>query len=75
MSLAIHDLGLSTVIASNNKDSSGKTVNDASMRSLIERIRIWDYSTQTRDSRDWSRKHAFRQLNNLKEKLGIGVKS
>lgn len=71
MSLAIRDLGLSTVIGRNNKDSSGKTIIDASMRTLIERIRIWDYRTQTRDSRDWSCKYAFRQLNNLREKLAL----
>ncbi len=38
MSLAIHDLGLSTVIGRNNKDFSGKTIVDASTRSIIERI-------------------------------------
>jgi transcription initiation factor TFIIB len=68
-SLAIHDLGLSTVIGRNNKDFSGKTIIDESTQSIIERIRTWDYRTRTRTSKDQSRIYAFRQLNNLKEKL------
>lgn len=71
ISLAIHDLGLSTVIGRNNKDFSGKTIADASMRSVIKRIRTWDYRTQTRTSKDQSRKYAFRQLKSLKEKLAL----
>jgi transcription initiation factor TFIIB len=71
MSLAIHDLGLYTVIGRNNKDFSGKTIADASIRSVIKRIRTWDYRTQTRTSKGQSRKYAFRQLNSLKEKLAL----
>lgn len=71
ISLAIHDLGLSTVIGRNNKDFSGKTIVDASMRSVIKRMRTWDYRTQTRTSKGQSRKYAFRQLNSLKEKLAL----
>lgn len=71
ISLAIHDLGLSTVIGKNNKDFSGKTIVDASTRVVIERIRTWDYRTQTRSSKGQSRKYAFRQLNSLKEKLAL----
>ena len=71
VSLAIHDLGLSTVIGRNNKDFSGKTIVDVSTRSIIERIRTWDYRTQTRTSKDQSLIYAFRQLNKLKEKLAL----
>ena len=71
ISLAIHDLGLSTVIGRNNKNFSGKTIADASMRLVIKRIRTWDYSTQIKTSKDQSRKYAFRQLNSLKEKLAL----
>ena len=71
MSLAAHDLGLSTVIGRNNKDFSGKTIVDVSTRSIIERIRTWDYRTQTRTSKGQSLIYAFRQLNNLKEKLAL----
>jgi transcription initiation factor TFIIB len=71
ISLAIHDLGLSTVIGKNNKDFSGKTIVDTSTRVVIERLRTWDYRTQTRSSKGQSRKYAFRQLNSLKEKLAL----
>jgi transcription initiation factor TFIIB len=71
MSLAIHDQGLSTVIGRNKRDFSGKIIVDSTMRSLIERVRTWDYRTQTKDSKGWSRKYAFRQLDNLKEKLAL----
>jgi transcription initiation factor TFIIB len=71
ISLAIHDLGLSTVIGKSNKDFSGKTIVDASTRVVIERMRTWDYRTQTRSSKGQSRKYAFRQLNSLKEKLAL----
>jgi transcription initiation factor TFIIB len=71
ISLAIHDLGLSTVIGKNNKDFSGKIIVDASTRVVIERLRTWDYRTQTRSSKGQSRKYAFRQLNSLKEKLAL----
>jgi transcription initiation factor TFIIB len=69
MSLAIHDLGLSTVIGRNSKDYSGKTIIDPYTRSIIERIRTWDYRTQTRGFKEYSLKFAFRDLNKLKEKL------
>ena len=69
MSLAIHDQGLSTIIGRDNKDFTGQIIIDSSMRSIIERIRTWDYRTQTRDSRGRSRKYAFRQLDRLKQKL------
>jgi transcription initiation factor TFIIB len=71
ISLAIHDLGLSTVIGKNNKDFSGKIIVDASTRVVIERLRTWDYRTQTRSSKGQSHKYAFRQLNSLKEKLAL----
>jgi transcription initiation factor TFIIB len=71
MSLAIHDLGLSTVIGRNNKDFSGKAIVDASTQSIFERIRTWDYRTRTRSSKDQSCIYAFRQLNKLKEKLAL----
>jgi transcription initiation factor TFIIB len=71
ISLAIHDQGLSTIIGRDNKDYTGERIVDPSMRSIIERIRTWDYRTQTRDSKDLSRKSAFRQLDRLKEKLAL----
>jgi transcription initiation factor TFIIB len=71
MSLAIHDQGLSTIIGRDNKDFTGKIIIDSSMRSLIERIRTWDYRTQTRDSKGRSRRYAFSQLDRLKQKSAL----
>jgi transcription initiation factor TFIIB len=69
ISLAIHDKGLSTVIGRDNKDHTGKIISDSSMKSILERIRTWDYRTQTRGSKGQSRKVAFGQLDRLKQKL------
>ena len=44
-SLTMHDMGLSTVIGSVNKDATGKPLS-ASMRSSIERLRTWDSRSQ-----------------------------
>ena len=70
-SLAKHDQGLSTIIGKDNRDFTGKIIIDSSMRSIIERIRTWDYRTQTGDSRTRSRIDAFRQLDRLKQKLAL----
>ena len=44
-SLAIHDMGLATVIGKADKDSSGRRL-DSSMNSIINRLRKWDHRTQ-----------------------------
>jgi transcription initiation factor TFIIB len=69
LSLAKHDQGLSTIIGRDNRDFAGEIIIDSSMLSIIERIRTWDYRTQTRDSVARSRIGAFRQLDRLKQKL------
>jgi transcription initiation factor TFIIB len=45
-SLAIPDLGLSTIIGRMDRDASEKMINEA-MRSTTDRLRIWDYRTQS----------------------------
>jgi len=42
-SLAMHDMGLATVINPQNRDSTGKPLS-AAMKSTIERLRTWDSS-------------------------------
>jgi transcription initiation factor TFIIB len=69
VSLTIHDQGLSTKIGRENKDFTGETIFDSSMLSILQRIRTWDYRTQTRNSKGTSRKIAFGQLDRLKQKL------
>lgn len=44
-SLAIHDMGLATVIGKENRDSSGRQIN-ASMNSSIQRLRTWNFRSQ-----------------------------
>jgi transcription initiation factor TFIIB len=69
-SLAVHDMGLSTVIGRGNRDASGQLLN-ASMRSTIERLRTWDLRLQVNKSEDRSLRQAFYELNKYKEKLGL----
>jgi transcription initiation factor TFIIB len=47
-SLAVHDMGLSTVIGRANRDAGGQ-IFDVSMRSTIERLRTWDSRIEISD--------------------------
>lgn len=69
-SLAVHDMGLSTVIGRGNRDANGQLLN-ASTRSTIERLRTWDLRLQVNKSEDRSLRQAFYELNKYKEKLGL----
>ena len=44
-SIAMHDMGLATVIGSVNKDASGRSLS-GSMKSTVERLRTWDRRSQ-----------------------------
>jgi transcription initiation factor TFIIB len=68
--LARHDLGLSTIIGSLNKDASGKKLEPA-MRSMMNRIAMWDRRSQIRTSKGESLRPAFYQLAALRDKLGL----
>jgi transcription initiation factor TFIIB len=67
-SLALHDMGLYTMIGRGHKDARGQAL-DASMRSTMGRLRTWDLRTQASASRNLGT--AFNQLNILKDKLGL----
>lgn len=69
VSLAKHDQGLSTKIGGDNRDHASELIVDLSMLSILQRIRTWDYRTQTRNSNGTSRKIAFGQLDRSKQKL------
>jgi transcription initiation factor TFIIB len=69
-SLAVHDMGLSTIIGRTNRDASGQIL-DASMRSTIERLRTWDARIQVNNSEGRNLRQAFQQLDTLKDKLGL----
>jgi transcription initiation factor TFIIB len=60
-SLAVHDMGLSTIIGRDNKDATGRKL-DAATSSAIERLRIWDSRMKVHTSKDRNLMHAFRNL-------------
>ena len=70
-SLAMHDMGLATVINPQNKDATGKPLT-ASMKSTIERLRTWDSRSQIHEPVDRNFRQAFSELDRLKDKLVIG---
>jgi transcription initiation factor TFIIB len=69
-SLARHDRGLATIIGLTDRDASGQVL-DAAMRTTMERLRTWDFRTQTNTSTDRNLRQAFSELDRLKDKLGL----
>jgi transcription initiation factor TFIIB len=67
LSLARHDIGLSTVIGKENIDASKNKINP-SMLSAIYRLRNWDLRTQNHNH---TLRLAFSELDTLKDKLGL----
>jgi len=63
-------MGLATVIGTPDRDASGHKI-DAAMRSMMERLRTWDARTQAHSSTDRNLRHAFYELDRLKDKLGL----
>src|SRR5919197_1231878 len=70
ISLARHDMGLSTIIGKDNRDAKGHTL-DTAMRYTIERLRIIDVRTQLNKAPNKNFRQAFNNLNILKDKLGL----
>jgi transcription initiation factor TFIIB len=69
-SLAMHDMGLATIIDHANKDVTGKPLS-ASMKSTIKRLRTWDSRSQAHESADRNFRQAFSDLGRLKDKLAL----
>ena len=69
-SLTMHDMGLSTVIGTANRDSTGKPLS-ASVKSSIERLRTWDSRTQAHSSADRNLRQALNEMDKLKDKLAL----
>jgi len=69
-SLAMHDMGLATIIGPADKDASGKPLS-ASMKSTIERLRTWDSRSQVHEPVDRNFRQAFSELDRLKDKLAL----
>ena len=70
-SLAMHDMGLATVISPQNRDSTGKPLT-AAMKSTIERLRTWDNRSQVHEPADRNFRQAFSELDRLKDKIVVG---
>ena len=69
-SLTIHDMGLSTVIGTANKDATGKPLSSG-VKSSIERLRTWDSRTQAHTSADRNLRQALKEMGKLKDKLAL----
>lgn len=69
LSLAMHDMGLPTVISSENKDALGKFLS-GDIKNTFSRLRIWDKRSQS-GSKDRALKSAFILLDAMKTKLAI----
>lgn len=69
-SLAIHDMGLATVIGIMNKDATGKPLSPHTKHEM-KRLRIWDNRSQMSEQSDKNLRRAFIQLNKLKDKLAL----
>jgi transcription initiation factor TFIIB len=68
-SLAIHDMGLATVIGKTNRDAGGKKI-DAAMHTSMQRLRTWDSRAHVRRS-DKSLIQALNELQIFKDKLAL----
>ena len=69
-SVAMHDMGLATIIGGENKDAAGRSLTGA-MKSSVERMRTWDRRSQVHESQDRNLKQAFSELRRLSEKLSV----
>lgn len=68
-SLAINDMGLSTMIGPNNKDASGNSLS-GELKFAFNRLRMWDNRSKARGN-ERTMKKAFMFLDDIKTKLGI----
>jgi transcription initiation factor TFIIB len=69
-SLASADMGLSTLISRSDKDAGGYEI-EPYMASTMHRLRTWDFRTQVSSGSRQNLRYAFRELDTLKDKLGL----
>ncbi|MFB5621563.1 MAG: transcription initiation factor IIB family protein [Candidatus Nitrosomaritimum yanchengensis] len=69
LSLKLSDMGLSTIIQKNNKDSAGKSLSLENAR-IFHRLRLWDRNSRYRQEQKSFIK-AFTLLDGIKTKLGL----
>jgi transcription initiation factor TFIIB len=64
-------MGLSTIIGSENRDASGGSLFDSSIRASIERLRTWDKRTQVHSAQDRDLIQAFNELDGFSQKMNL----
>ncbi len=69
-SLAIHDMGLSTMIGKEATDASGNVI-DAATRMRMSRLRMWNSRSQSHYPTERSLQQAFTMLSRIKDRLGL----
>jgi transcription initiation factor TFIIB len=69
-SLAIHDMGLSTMIGNEATDASGNQI-DAATRKRMGRLRLWNNRSRSHSSTERSLQQAFTMLSRIKDKVGL----
>lgn len=69
-SLAMHDMGLSTMIGAANRDATGKPLS-VQAKHEMKRLRTWDSRSQMSAQADRNLRQAFMQLDKLKDKLAL----
>ena len=69
-SLAMHDMGLATVIGAEDRDDAGRSL-PASIKAAIERLRTWDGRSQVHEPVDRNLRQAFSELDRLADKLNL----
>src|ERR1700730_11538650 len=71
-SVAIHDMGLATIIGGENRDAAGKSL-AGSMKSTVERLRTWDRRSQVHESAERNLRQAFSELHRFAAKLTVSA--
>ena len=66
----MHDMGLSTIIGTQNKDATGKPL-ESSMKKSMERLRTWDNRSQAHTSSERNLRQALSEMDKLKDKLTL----
>jgi transcription initiation factor TFIIB len=69
-SITMHDMGLSTIIGTANRDSAGRPLS-IRIKNSIERLRTWDNRSQAHSSADRNLRQALNEMGKLKDKLAL----
>jgi len=68
LTLKMHDKGLNTIIAQQNKDSVGRSLSSNTAQ-VFSRLRKWDNRSQTKNSAERSLKSALQDMSKVQSKL------